>query len=62
MARTRGGANYYSVPRRLRRSANAVWEYLSPYPALAEVAGCVAFYPDRVEAITEELVAAAINS
>lgn len=57
----KGDANYYSVPAGGDRSADAVWEYRSPYPAVAEIAGHVAFYPDRVEAITEEPVATAIN-
>ncbi|HEX3362302.1 MAG TPA: DUF427 domain-containing protein [Solirubrobacterales bacterium] len=50
----KGDANYYSVPAGGERSANAVWEYRSPYPAVDEIAGHVAFYPDRVDAITEE--------
>jgi uncharacterized protein (DUF427 family) len=47
----KGDANYYSVPAGGERSANAVWEYRSPYPAVAEIAGHVAFYPDRVDSI-----------
>ena len=38
----------------VQRSANAVWEYRSPYPAVDEIAGHVAFYPDRVDAITTD--------
>ena len=49
----KGDANYYSVPAGGERSANAVWEYRSPYPAVAEIAGHVAFYPDRVDEITQ---------
>jgi uncharacterized protein (DUF427 family) len=49
----KGDANYYSVPAGGERSANAVWEYRSPYPAVAEIAGHVAFYPDRVDSITQ---------
>ena len=48
----KGDANYYSVPAGGERSANAVWEYRSPYPAVDEIAGHVAFYPDRVDSIT----------
>jgi uncharacterized protein (DUF427 family) len=47
----KGDASYYSVPAGGERSANAVWEYRSPYPAVAEIKGHVAFYPDRVDAI-----------
>jgi len=28
---------------------DAVWTYTDPYPAVAEIAGHVAFYPDRVD-------------
>jgi uncharacterized protein (DUF427 family) len=58
----KGDANYYSVPAGGERSANAVWEYRSPYQAVAEIAGHVAFYPDRVDAITQEPAAAATDS
>jgi uncharacterized protein (DUF427 family) len=50
----KGDANYYSVPAGGERSANAVWEYRSPYPAVGEIAGHVAFYPDRVDAIATD--------
>jgi uncharacterized protein (DUF427 family) len=49
----KGDASYYSVPAGGERSANAVWEYRSPYPAVAEIAAHVAFYPDRVDSITQ---------
>jgi uncharacterized protein (DUF427 family) len=47
----KGDASYYSIPAGGERSVNAVWEYKSPYPAVAEIAGHVAFYPNRVDAI-----------
>lgn len=50
----KGDANYYSVPAGGERSANAVWEYRSPYPAVDQIAGHVAFYPDRVGSIATE--------
>jgi uncharacterized protein (DUF427 family) len=28
---------------------DAVWTYRTPYPAVEPIAGCVAFYPDRVQ-------------
>jgi uncharacterized protein (DUF427 family) len=55
----KGDANYYSVPAGGERSANAVWEYRSPYPAVDQIAGHVAFYPDRVDSITQEPASAA---
>jgi uncharacterized protein (DUF427 family) len=36
-----------------RRAENAVWSYEAPFPAMAEIAGHLAFYPDRVDAIEE---------
>ena len=32
---------------------DAVWFYDDPYPAVAEIKGHVAFYPDRVELSVE---------
>ena len=37
------------------RSINAVWTYEAPYPAVAEIRGRLAFYPERVDAIEERL-------
>ena len=36
------------------KGANAVWTYEQPYPAVAEIAGHLAFYP--VVEVTEEAV------
>jgi uncharacterized protein (DUF427 family) len=47
----KGDCAYYSIPIGGERSVNAVWTYESPYPAVAEIEGHVAFYPDRVDAI-----------
>jgi uncharacterized protein (DUF427 family) len=49
----KGDASYFSIPAGGERSENAVWEYLEPYPAVGEIRGRVAFYPDRVDAIEE---------
>ena len=45
----KGDASYYSVPTAGEPGVNVVWEYKAPYPAVAEIAGHVAFYRDRVE-------------
>jgi uncharacterized protein (DUF427 family) len=45
----KGDCSYFSVPIGGERAVNAVWEYLAPYPAVAEIRGRVAFYPDRVD-------------
>jgi uncharacterized protein (DUF427 family) len=50
----KGDASYFSVPAGGERSRNAVWVYREPYPAVAEIKDHVAFYPDRVDAITEQ--------
>ena len=49
----KGDCNYYSVPAGREKSVNAVWTYEDPYPPVAEIKGHVAFYPDRVDEITE---------
>ncbi|WP_043833728.1 DUF427 domain-containing protein [Muricoccus aerilatus] len=48
----KGGASYYTLRAGERRAENAVWSYEAPFPAVAAIAGHLAFYPDRVE-ITE---------
>ena len=52
----KGDCSYFSIPRGGARSVNAVWTYLSPYPAVAAIEDHVAFYPDRVDAIEIEPV------
>ena len=47
----KGDADYHSIPAGGDRSENAVWRYREPYPAVAEIAGRFAFYPDRVDSI-----------
>jgi uncharacterized protein (DUF427 family) len=49
----KGDCNYYSVPVGGKKSVNAVWTYEKPYPAVGQIKGHVAFYPDRVDEITE---------
>ena len=51
----KGDCNYYSVPSGGKKSVNAVWTYENPYPAVVQIKGHVAFYPDRVDEIAEEL-------
>ena len=45
----KGDAAYYNVAAGGQASENAVWTYEAPYPAMTEIAGRLAFYPDRVE-------------
>ena len=51
----KGDCSYYSVPAGGKKSVNAVWTYEDPYPAVAQIKGHVAFYPDRVDEIAEQL-------
>jgi uncharacterized protein (DUF427 family) len=55
----KGDAGYYSVPAGGDRSDNAVWVYREPYAAVAEIRDHLAFYPDRVDSISEEAPARA---
>lgn len=48
----KGDAAYYSLDLPDGELTDVVWHYPSPYPAVAGIAGHVAFYADRVE-ITE---------
>ncbi len=51
----KGDASYYSVLSTAGELVDAVWTYERPYPAVAEIAGHVAFYPNRVEiTVTDE--------
>ena len=49
----KGDCAYYSISIGGARSINAVWTYEAPYPAVAEIRGHLAFYPERVDAIEE---------
>jgi len=50
----KGDAAYYSIPAGGERTVNAVWTYERPYDAVAEIKDHVAFYPNRVDSITEQ--------
>jgi uncharacterized protein (DUF427 family) len=45
----KGDASYFNVVGADGDIADAVWTYTEPYPAVAAIAGHVAFYPDRVQ-------------
>jgi uncharacterized protein (DUF427 family) len=46
----KGDASYYTVSAPDGRTEkDVIWTYEHPYPAVAEIAGHVAFYPDRAE-------------
>lgn len=41
----KGEASYFDIG----EAKNAVWSYEEPYPAMAAIAGHLAFYPDKVK-------------
>lgn len=50
----KGDAAYYSIPAGGERTVNAVWTYERPYDAVAAIKDHVAFYPNRVDSISEQ--------
>jgi len=51
----KGDCNYYSVPAGGKKSVNAVWTYEDPFPAVVQIKGYIAFYPERVDEVAEQL-------
>ncbi len=47
----KGDASYYSLATPNGEVADAVWFYAEPYSAVAEIAGHVAFYANKVDII-----------
>jgi uncharacterized protein (DUF427 family) len=45
----KGDASYYTLVTADGELTDAIWTYREPYPAVAEIAGHVAFYPNKVE-------------
>lgn len=45
----KGEASYYSIATPQGELTDAVWTYVTPYPAVAPIAGHVAFYANRVD-------------
>jgi len=52
----KGHASHYSVPAGGKNSIDAAWSYEAPFPAVAQIRGHVAFYPDRVGEIAEHFL------
>lgn len=50
----KGDAGYFDLTVLGDRGKNAIWTYENPYPAVAAIAGHVAFYPDRVSISLQE--------
>ncbi len=46
----KGDASYYAVTTSAGDTVeDVIWTYVQPYPAVAEIAGHVAFYPDKAD-------------
>jgi uncharacterized protein (DUF427 family) len=45
----KGDATYYTLLMDGQFAENAVWTYEEPYPHMAEIAGRLSFYPDKIE-------------
>jgi uncharacterized protein (DUF427 family) len=44
----KGDASYFSIDAGGEHARDAAWSYEHPYPAVAAIAGHLAFYPDKV--------------
>jgi uncharacterized protein (DUF427 family) len=49
----KGDASYFTLVTADGEIADAVWTYEQPYPAVTQIAGHAAFYPDRVQISVE---------
>jgi len=49
----KGDASYYTVTAGGLVRENAVWSYEKPYSSVSQIAGHIAFYPNKVDAIEE---------
>lgn len=45
----KGDCSYFTLRAPGQSAENAVWSYAAPYDAVQEIAGHLAFYPDKVE-------------
>ena len=45
----KGDASYFTIYRDAQVIENAVWSYEDPFPAVGQIGGRVAFYPEHVE-------------
>ena len=45
----KGDAGYYSVSTAAGTVEDMIWTYDQPYPAVAQIVGHVAFYPDKAD-------------
>ena len=48
----KGDCSYFTIAAAGERGLNAVWSYASPFEAVSAIEGHLAFYPERVDAIS----------
>ena len=56
----KGDANYFSIAANGKTIENAIWTYETPFPAMTEISGHLAFYPDKVT--IEEVALASLRA
>jgi uncharacterized protein (DUF427 family) len=49
----KGDASYFTISAGGKTADNAVWSYEQPFPAMREIEGRLAFYPNRVDKIEQ---------
>jgi uncharacterized protein (DUF427 family) len=49
----KGDASYWDITAGGLRARDGVWSYETPFPAVKQIAGRLAFYPHKVDAIEE---------
>jgi uncharacterized protein (DUF427 family) len=49
----KGDASYFTISVDGKNSNNAAWSYQRPYPAMKQIAGYLAFYPNRVDTLEQ---------
>ena len=49
----KGDASYHSITTPEGTIEDAIWGYTEPYDSVAEIAGHVAFYPNKVQITVE---------
>jgi len=45
----KGDASYFNIVTDGKTVENAIWTYETPFPAMTEITGRLAFYPDKVK-------------
>lgn len=48
----KGDASYFTIEAGGQRAENAAWSYETPFPAMEEIRGHLAFYPGAVEIVS----------